>query len=104
MPIFGLVGAAVLLLIVGETLNVERSTLIVAFVVQVLGVERSAFASSMFITPIFRYSITPTDSDLIRMRQLDEDILERSPALSELAHRPMAFNREPENLFAHVRT
>jgi hypothetical protein len=25
MPIFGLVGAAVLLLIVGETLNVERS-------------------------------------------------------------------------------
>jgi hypothetical protein len=38
------------------------------------------------------------------MGQLDENILERSPALSEFAHGPMAFNGEPENLFAHVRT
>jgi hypothetical protein len=38
------------------------------------------------------------------MGQLDENVLERSPALSEFAHGPMTFNGEPENLFAHVRT
>src|SRR4030095_16416972 len=38
------------------------------------------------------------------MGQLDEDVLERSTALSEFAHRPVAFNGESENLFAYVRT
>src|SRR5262245_60077404 len=38
------------------------------------------------------------------MGQLDEDVFEGSAALSEFAHRPMAFNSKPENLFAHVCT
>src|SRR5262249_17741687 len=67
-----------------------------------LGVERSAFASCMFITPALHYSIAP--SDVIWMRQLDENILERSAALGDFAYRPMTFDREAENLFAHVRT
>src|SRR6476619_5443739 len=37
------------------------------------------------------------------MGQLDENVLESSPALSEFAHGPPTFNSEPENLFAHVR-
>jgi hypothetical protein len=38
------------------------------------------------------------------MGQLDENVLERSATLSELAHGPLTFNGETENLFAHVRT
>jgi hypothetical protein len=37
------------------------------------------------------------------MGQLDENVLESSPALRELAYGPVAFNREAENLFAHIR-
>src|SRR5215813_3413733 len=44
------------------------------------------------------------DSNQIRMGQLDENVLERSPALSEFTHRPMTFHSEAENLFAKVRT
>src|SRR5262249_53942107 len=45
-----------------------------------------------------------TQSDLIRMGQLDEYVFERSTALFEFAHGPVAFDGEPENLFTHVRT
>src|SRR6476646_9014633 len=38
------------------------------------------------------------------MGQLDDNVLERSAALSEFAHGPLTFNSESENLFAHVRT
>ena len=38
------------------------------------------------------------------MGQLDENVLERSAALSEFTNCPVAFNGETENLFAHVRT
>src|SRR6266403_1063115 len=38
------------------------------------------------------------------MGQLDENVLECSPTLGEFSHAPMAFNGEPENLFAYVRT
>jgi len=35
------------------------------------------------------------------MGQLDENVLERSPALSEFAHGPMTFNGEPEKVAPH---
>ena len=38
------------------------------------------------------------------MSQLNKHVFERSAALCEFAHRPMAFNGEPEDLFAHIRT
>jgi hypothetical protein len=38
------------------------------------------------------------------MGQLDENVLERSPSLSEFAHGPAPFNGKAENLFAHIRT
>src|SRR6266511_5384755 len=38
------------------------------------------------------------------MGQFDENVLERSAALGEFAHRPVTFNGETENLFADVRT
>src|SRR5213595_1006369 len=49
-------------------------------------------------------SVLSLISNQIRMGQLDEDIFERSAALSKFAHGPVAFNGEPENLFAHVCT
>ena len=38
------------------------------------------------------------------MRQLDEHVFECSAALGESAHKPVAFNSQAENLFAHVGT
>ena len=43
-------------------------------------------------------------SNQIRMGQLDENILERSPSLSQFAHGPTPLNGEAENFFAHIRT
>ena len=57
---------------------------------------------------IIHRSITPTLQSaarrlyLIGMRQLDENVFERSAALSELAHGPAPFNGKSENLFAHI--
>jgi hypothetical protein len=36
------------------------------------------------------------------MSQLNENVLQRTATLSEFPHRPVAFDREPENLFAHI--
>ena len=41
-------------------------------------------------------------SNQIGMGQLDENVFERSAALSELAHGPAPFNGKPEHLFAHI--
>ena len=43
-------------------------------------------------------------SDQIGMGQLDKDILQRPPSLSEFAHHPAPFDGKPEYLFAHIRT
>jgi hypothetical protein len=40
----------------------------------------------------------------VGMRELDEDILERRSTLSQFAHRPMAVDGKPKNLFAHINT
>src|SRR4029077_221606 len=42
--------------------------------------------------------------DLIRMRNLDEHVFERGPALRKLAQRPSPRRRELKNFRAHIQT